>query len=149
MSDNERAQLVEDLGDGTGRYSDGSRRWLSDNAEGRKPGTLAERHPAGAPPISSDNAHELLAMREQAATDAISRAIADKGGPGGVPAGLQRIARAQLDLATDPSQGQASTRAADWLWRRGGFAQNDDDGRPVVAIQVNLGEELLGEYASD
>lgn len=146
MADKERAELVKDNGDGTGTYSDGSRRYLPGNEQGKRPGSTAElpdhlRDHA----ITSDNAHEYLELRRQAAIGAIASELEQRGGPRGINGGLQKIAAAQFELAVDSEQGQASTRAADWLWRRGGFADGDERGQ-VVAIQVNIGDELLREY---
>jgi hypothetical protein len=51
---------------------------------------------------------------------------------------------AQMVLASSPDMGQASTRAAGWLLQQAKLAE--EDAAPIVAVQVVIGDRLVGAY---
>jgi hypothetical protein len=116
-----KSELVEDLGDGTGEYSDGAIRWLAGNKEGKQPGSLVKKHPGALESFTSETArdaaikkHELRRMAaEQGAIEAIREGMAlDIRGPAEA---VKYIYKAQTTLATSPETGRSSTEAAKFV----------------------------------
>ncbi len=101
---------------------DGKEGWLHVGGDIRNDmGQFLVKPANAAPTITSDNAHLMLDRREEVKLEAIEAEIT-KGGRGNHLKGIQRIAKVQYDIATDPGSGLNATRSADWLMKHGGYS---------------------------
>jgi hypothetical protein len=112
-----KSHLVEEFGDGTGKYSDGATRWLTGNDKGKHAGALVKAHPKQMKPFTSETArdasHRRQELRREAAEQGAIEAIKDglAINVSGPAEAAKYLYKAQADIALSPEMGRSSTEA--------------------------------------
>jgi hypothetical protein len=130
------------LEDGTEAY-----KW-PDGSVRRANGALVKQ-PPWLKPFDTERALAVNEQRWAKARQAVDEALAAHPDARTPSDGLRIIAEAQTVLASNPDAGHASTRAAQFVFRAGGYMRERDEAKTVIAIQVNVSEELARRYLDE
>ena len=102
--------------------------------------------------LDSDTARQMANKRWERARQAVKDALMAHPDAATDTQGLQMIAEAQVELASSPEAGSPATRAAQFIWEKGGYdSPTQRVSQPSISIEIRSERvaEALAERIRD